>query len=505
MEALPLAGWDVAVTSARRGPDLVELLEQRGARVLHVPALRRAPLVEDRLREQATVEVLATDVDIVVVTTGNGFTDWLEAADAHGLGEPLRALLGRAEIYARGPRARGAVHAAGLQDVAAQPCESTWDLLGQLLSGDLHGRRVAVQLHGADIADFTRTLRTAGAQVLEVPVYRTAAPRDGEALERLVGRIIARELHAVTFTNAAAATNLLAAADRMDALDDLLDAFGDVLPACVGPVAAAPLERLSVPAVLPPQPRLGALAHAVSSALIARTVRLRVAGHVLEVRGAAAVVDGVLRPLPPGPMATLQALARDAGRVLSAEQLAAVLPGTPDARAAELAVSRLRAGLGDARCIRNVVKRGYRLDVESGSAVGEDDVDVPESAAPILDSVGGTNGLRVAVDLLYARLLADPVLSHFFAGVDMPRIKRHQVLLLAQLLGGRAPYAGLELAAAHAHLSIGDDEYRRVVDHLVAVLRELAVDPDAVAMLSRTLLDLQQDVVAVRMPEVSRR
>jgi truncated hemoglobin YjbI len=356
-----------------------------------------------------------------------------------------------------------------------------------------------VQLHGAPLDDFTRSLRAVGAQVVEVPVYRTVPPQDDDELERLVKQVLAGEVQAVTFTSAAAVSNLLDAATRRQCLDDLLDAFQKVLPVCVGKVAAAPLERLSVPTLQPEQSRIGALVHTLTSALPDSAVHVRAAGHELEVRATGAVVDGTFRPLPPAPMAMLHALAAQPGRVLSLAALKSALPGGGDDHAVEVAIGRLRTGLGDARCIRNVVKRGYLLTADVRRDEGDEPPDAaapPEEVAPLLDSIGGRQAVREAVERLYARLLADPLVSHYFHHVEMPRLKRHQVLLLTQLLGGPARFAGRALAEAHAGLHITSAEYRCVMDHLSAVLRELCVAEADVTAIRAALDALESAVVA---------
>ena len=494
-DVLPLQGWEVAVTGARRGRDLVALIEQRGARVRHVPAVHTAPLDDDRVQRDATTQALAGALDVVVATTGAGFAAWLEAADGWGLGEQLHQALAGAQVYARGPKARGALLAAGLQDATAVTCDSSWELLEHLLATDLTGRRLVVQLHGAAIDDFSRTLRSAGAEVIEVPVYRTVPPEDDAELQRLVLRLTAREIHAITFTSAAAATNLLDVAVRMGAYDALLAALRSMLVSCVGPVAAAPLERADVPVVLPRQARLGALAHVLTEHLQLRAVRLQVAGHAVEVRGQGAVVDGSLRPLAPAPMAILQALCRHAGRVVSTAELATCLPGDGDAHAVEMAVSRLRTGLGDPACVRNVVKRGYRLNVQGPIGCPDPRLPAADGDPPLLRSLGGAPGIRAAVELLYERLLADPQVAHYFTDIDMPRLKRHQVLLLCQLLGGRALYVGRELAEAHAGLGITSEQYRVVVTHLADVLARLGADEPSVQEVTSAFDDLQSDVI----------
>ena len=80
--SLPLAGYTVAVTAARRREELGALLARRGARVVYAPAIRIVPLADDAELVAATREVLARPVDLVVATTGVGFRGWLEAAEA---------------------------------------------------------------------------------------------------------------------------------------------------------------------------------------------------------------------------------------------------------------------------------------------------------------------------------------------------------------------------------------------------------------------------------------
>lgn len=358
-----LAGWVVAVTGVRRADDVILLLQQRGAQVVHAPALRIAPLVDSPLLHDATMECLREPLDVVVATSDIGFRGWLEAADGWDVGEELRAQLAAAVVLARGPKTRGAVAVAGLTDGAGGQADSTWHLLARLLSMPLRGMRIAVQLHGSATPDFTAILRTAGAHVIELPVYRSLPPENDSVLERLLALITNRQVHAATFTSAAALENLLATAERSGTTEDLLACLHTAVTAvCVGSVTAAPLERAGVPTVQPSRARLGALVHALAETLADRTVHVRTGEHHLQVRGTGVVIDGRFRSLPPAPMAVLRTLLRRPGHVMSLGTLLAALPGdSEDAHSVEMAVRRLRLALGDPRCVENVVKRGYRL------------------------------------------------------------------------------------------------------------------------------------------------
>jgi uroporphyrinogen-III synthase len=365
---LPLTGYTVGITAARRREELASLLERRGARVLLAPAIRIVPLVDDQELVRATRAGLAAPVDDVVATTGFGFRGWLEAADGWGLREPLLAHLGRARLLARGPKAKGAIRAAGLVEAWSPESESSAEVLGHLLDDDLAGRRIAVQLHGEPLPEFTEALRAAGAEVVEVPVYRWVAPEDAGPLRRLVEAVVGRQVDAVTFTSAPAAASLLALAGSLGGVDELVGAFrGGVLACCVGPVTAAPLARVGIDTVQPVRARLGSLARLVVETLPERARTLPVGGHQLEIRGHGALLDGELRSLPPGSMAVLRALAERPGRVLSRGDLLAALPGGgADPHAVEVAVARIRTALGSPELVQTVVKRGYRLAVDAG-------------------------------------------------------------------------------------------------------------------------------------------
>jgi uroporphyrinogen-III synthase len=358
--AASLSGFTVGVTADQRRDELAHLLESRGARVVLAPALRIVPIADDAQLRAATRACLDTPPDIVLVNTGIGMRGWLEAAEGWGLAEPLLAVLARAYLVARGPKARAAVRAAGLHEQWSPEGESYEEVADHLRARGLGGLTVAMQLHGESQPEYTEALEQAGARVIEVPVYRWAAPTDAAPLHRLVDLITARLVDAVTFTAAPAVQALLRTAGP--GADAVLEALrGDVLAACVGPVTAAPLRRHDVPVITPTRARLSSLVRTIADELPKRALSLEVAGHSLTLRGHAAIVDGELRPLAPAPMAVLRALATMPGRVLSRAALLHALPRGADEHAVEMAVARLRAGLSAPGVIQTVVKRGYRL------------------------------------------------------------------------------------------------------------------------------------------------
>ncbi|MFC9683273.1 uroporphyrinogen-III synthase [Streptomyces sp. NPDC056948] len=362
----PLAGFTVGVTAARRAEELGALLQRRGATVLHAPALRIVPLADDSELLAATKEIIHQVPDIVVATTAIGFRGWVEAADGWGLGEDLLARLGGVRIMARGPKVKGAVRAAGLTEEWSPSSESMAEVLDRLLEEGVDGLRIAIQLHGEPLPGFVESLRAGGAEVLGVPVYRWMPPEDIGPVDRLLDATVSRGVDALTFTSAPAAASFLSRAEARGLLPEVLAALGhDVLSACVGPVTALPLQGHGIDTVQPERFRLGPLVQLLCQELPARARSLPIAGHRVEIRGHAVLVDGDLKPVPPAGMALLRALSRRPGWVVARADLLRALPGAGrDEHAVETAMARLRTALGAPKLIQTVVKRGYRLALD---------------------------------------------------------------------------------------------------------------------------------------------
>lgn len=256
-----LAGRTVGITAARKREEFGTALERHGATVLYGPAIRLVPLADDAGLLDATQRCLAQPVDYVVATTAIGFRGWLDAAQTWDLTESVTQMLSGAAILARGPKVLGAVRAAGLREAWSPESESSPEVLDHLLAThDLAGRRVAVQLHGEPLPGFVDALVAAGADVIELSVYRWEPPEDEEPLRHLIEHTASRTLDAVTFTSAPAAINFLRTADVVGLGQQVRTALrGPVMCAAVGSVTAAPLLHEDVPVVQPERARLGAL------------------------------------------------------------------------------------------------------------------------------------------------------------------------------------------------------------------------------------------------------
>lgn len=369
--AEPLAGFTIGVTAARRAEEFITLLERRGGGVVHAPAIRIVPLVDDVELRSVTEQLIEQPPDVVVVTTGIGFRGWIEATHGWDVSDALIASLESTRILARGPKARGAVRQAGLREEWSPESESSVEVLERLLAEGVAGLRIAVQLHGATNewdaeTDVCETLTQSGAEVIKVPVYRWEPPTDLRRIDHLITAILNFDVDAVSFTSAPAVISLLDRAKAIGKLDDLVDALrGGVAVFAVGPVTAAPLLRLGIDARYPERYRLGALARLITDQLPVLVRQYNAAGHQISVRSTSVEVDSEVKAMSPAAMALLRRLLVAPGLVVSREDLLAELPGGgDDTHAVETAMARLRSALGAPQIVQTVVKRGYRLALD---------------------------------------------------------------------------------------------------------------------------------------------
>ena len=359
-----LEGFRIGVTSDRRSEDLISALERRGAEVLHAPAIRIAAPESDAKLAVDTAAIIDGRPDVLLATTSYGIRRWFEAADAAGLGPDLTETLERSRILVRGPKARGAVRAAGLDDSGMSDEETTKSLVDRVLAEGAAGATIAVQLHGfTDIAQLDR-LRAAGATVLTVEPYRWLMPEDSSKVLRLIDAICTGSVDAVTFTSAPAVDALFNTADGVGKLEAVLDAFSDtVVAAAVGPVTAAPLRLAGIEPIQPDRYRMGALIRLVCEHLEEQRIfRLATRHGLVQLRGRVVVIGEQKASLAPTSLTLFRILLAARGSVLSRAELTASLPEMQDDHAVDVAISRLRQALPVAGLVATVIKRGYRID-----------------------------------------------------------------------------------------------------------------------------------------------
>lgn len=366
-----LAGTRILVTAQRRSEELAGALQRRGAGVTVAPTLGVEAQVDEEGLLRGTRTILDDGVDVVVVTTGIGFRGWMDTAEAHGLGDELLEALAGVRLIARGPKARGALQAVGLQADWVAESETSAEIVEFLLTEGVQGSRIAVQHHGAGDAALEQQLVDAGAWLLPLEIYRWGPPADPQAVVDSAIQVAAGEFDAVVFTSAPAASAWLAVLREHRLLDDVLALAGSgrLLIAAVGPVTSEPLRNAGLGPVHPDRSRMGALVRLVILALGGDAASVPTPCGILHLRASAATLDHRVVPLSPNGLAVLRRLADTPGVVVTRDTLLEVLPGdSRDPHTAEVAIARLREALAPfctgATLVRTVIKRGYVLTVD---------------------------------------------------------------------------------------------------------------------------------------------
>lgn len=362
----PLAGFSVAVTADRRAEEQVALLRRRGADVVLGPTVRTLPLVDSELLSSTIEDVIARPPDMTVLLTGIGTRGMFAAAEGIGRDDALVDVLNASHVIARGPKAAGAAMTARLDVGWQAPGERSSEILERLRDDAGRGARIAVQRDGQSVPGLAVALRALGAEAVDILVYRCELPEDTQPAERLIEAIVAGEVDAVTFTSSPAIRHLVSIARQRGVLEGLLDALAtDVVATCVGPVCNETAIEVGICRVLTPKrARLGAMVQALSTAFEGRstTVASRIANVVIQ--GRSVFVDGAPAAISARERSLLDVLVAADGAVVPKQRLLRDVwgPDFADEHAVEVAIARLRRGLGMAgSAVQTVARRGYRL------------------------------------------------------------------------------------------------------------------------------------------------
>jgi hemoglobin len=115
--------------------------------------------------------------------------------------------------------------------------------------------------------------------------------------------------------------------------------------------------------------------------------------------------------------------------------------------------------------------------------------------ASIYEQIGGTAAVGATVEELYARVLGDPLVAPYFAGLDMDRQRHHMRAFIATALGGTHQYQGRDMATAHAGLGITGRAFDRVAEHLAGALGTLGVPSAQVKSILARVAPLRDEIV----------
>ena len=116
----------------------------------------------------------------------------------------------------------------------------------------------------------------------------------------------------------------------------------------------------------------------------------------------------------------------------------------------------------------------------------------------LYDDLGGAAAVTAALDRFYPKVLADPRLGPFFAGVDIEGLKRRISPFMAMALGGPSNYHGPTLRQSHTHLvskGLDDSVFDAFLGHFEDVMKELGVPAEKIAEIMPIFHGARSDIL----------
>lgn len=241
---------------SRRAEEMRSLIARHGAEATVAPSMQEVPLSDNDAVFRFGEAVLAGQVDVVIFLTGVGAEATFDALQTVGILSDVLAALERVQIVVRGPKPTAVLKKRGVRiDLkAAEP--NTWrEVVAELrTAGDLADKTVAVQEYGKPNESLYEELRSLGATVLPVPVYRWTLPDDVTPLRAAVAAAVDGEFDVFAFTSAQQVEHVLAVADDLNLRSELLAAIGRGVLVSIGPTCSETLREHRMPPDLEASP-----------------------------------------------------------------------------------------------------------------------------------------------------------------------------------------------------------------------------------------------------------
>lgn len=256
---MPFAGQQVLAFESRRAAEMEALIRKQGGVPFVAPAMREAPLEDNPAAFEFAERLFAGGFDMVILLTGVGTRQLARLLATRYPEAAFAEALGRVTVVARGPKPVAALREMGVTPALVAPQPNTWrEVLGS--TAGRPERHIAVQEYGRSNPELLEGLRSRGAEVTSLRVYRYALPEDTGPLAEAARRLAAGDFQTVLFTTAVQIEHLLRVAAAGGAEAAVLAALKCALVASIGPSTTEALEEYGIhPAMEPSHPKMGLL------------------------------------------------------------------------------------------------------------------------------------------------------------------------------------------------------------------------------------------------------
>jgi len=116
----------------------------------------------------------------------------------------------------------------------------------------------------------------------------------------------------------------------------------------------------------------------------------------------------------------------------------------------------------------------------------------PES---LYERVGGDPSIQAVMEGFFARIMSDRELAPIFERVNIERHSRRTAAFVAAAAGGPQEWSGRDMATAHRHLQVTNDQFDRVAAHLNDTLEDMTVPTGLIGELLILVGSLRSQIV----------
>jgi uroporphyrinogen-III synthase len=238
------------------------LIERQGATAAVVPSMREVPLEQNAATFEFAETLLAGRLDVVVFLTGVGAQLLLDVVQSRFGREKFLAALRSVSVVVRGPKPTAVLRGWDVPIAIRAPEPNTWRELvaAMAAAGAIDGKRIAIQEYGRANAELYNELRTRGATVQAVPIYRWALPADTQPLSAAIQETLDGRFDVLLFTSAHQLACVLELAESDGKREAWLEAAGRCVIGSIGPTASETIRECGLPVNVEANPtRMGQL------------------------------------------------------------------------------------------------------------------------------------------------------------------------------------------------------------------------------------------------------
>lgn len=235
----------VCTFESRRAEEMRKLIEKFGGQATNAPSMREIPLDQQADAFEFAERLFSGKIDVLVLMTGVGTRHLADAISTKSPFEKLLDELHKITIVVRGPKPTAVLNEWKVPIHVRTPEPNTWrEILDAMQDElDLSGKQVAVQEYGTSNEQFLEGLKSLGADVSSVMVYRWDLPEDRGPLEASIREQIEHPFEILIFTSAQQIRHVLQVAEELKISDDFRVALGSSRICSVGPTCSEALEE----------------------------------------------------------------------------------------------------------------------------------------------------------------------------------------------------------------------------------------------------------------------